>query len=137
SAWWAWEREAGAVEHQFHLGASFGYAGVVGSDLGASGLGGRVHFDYGITDAFMVMSRAELTAYPTTSVLVPSLAVGAGYVFDVLQFVPYVGAMGGVADLWSTAPGCGATDATTGVVGAPCHTPKLDLEVPFGMDYIV
>jgi hypothetical protein len=136
AAWLAAPSEARAVEHQFHLGGSFGYTGLVG-DVGASGLGGRVHFDYGLTDAFNLMSRVEITAYPSSSVLLPSVAVGAGYVVDILQVVPYVGGMVGVADIWSLDSTCGLVDPSTGVVGPACHTPKLALEVPFGLDYLV
>jgi hypothetical protein len=131
------QRDARAVEHQYHLGGSVGYAGVVGSTLGASGLGGRIHLDYGVTDAFMLMSRVEVTAYPSVNVMVPSAAVGVGYVFDVLQFVPYAGAMAGVADLWSLDGRCGTVDPTTLVAATACHTPKVNLEIPFGVDYIV
>jgi hypothetical protein len=119
-------RAARAYEHQYHLGGSFGYSGIVGSD-GGSGLGGRIHFDYGITDAVNLMTRIEGISYPGKGAFIPSAAIGGGYVVDVLQWVPYIGAMAGVADIW--VPKC---DART-----PCHQPKLDLEIPAGIDYLV
>jgi hypothetical protein len=120
---------AHAYEHQFHLGGSFGYVGLVG-DNGASGLGGRINFDYGITDAINLMTRAEMISYPKQGVLVPSAAAGIGYVIDILQWVPYFGAMAGVADIWTVS--C----PSTGKI-ACSHLPKLDLEIPAGLDYLV
>ncbi len=122
-------RTARAYEHQFHLGGSFGYVGIVG-DNSASGLGGRINFDYGITDAINLMTRAEMVSYPKLGVVVPSGAVGIGYVIDILQWVPYFGAMAGVADVWT------ASCPTTGKVICS-HLPKLDLEIPAGLDYLV
>jgi hypothetical protein len=123
-------RVASAYEHQYHLGASFGYVGIVGGNNGASGLGGRVHFDYGITDAVNLMTRVEMIDFPKVGVVLPSAAAGIGYVIDVLQWVPYFGAMAGVADIWTASCPMGGKVACG-------HLPKLDLEIPAGLDYLV
>jgi hypothetical protein len=53
--------------------------------------------------------------------LLASGAVGVGYVFDVLQWVPYVGALVGAADI--------ITPSGSSV--------RLNLQVPFGLDYSI
>lgn len=92
-------REARAYERQWHLGADFGYALAGFPAETVSGFGGGAHLAYGITDAFNLRLHADFTAFdltdPQTSAFVYAAALGAEYVIDVLQWVPYIGALAG------------------------------------------
>jgi hypothetical protein len=131
-----------AFERQWHAGASFGYTALMGSHATLHGLGGGLHLTYGLTDAFNLMAEVNVSNHfarlgdvpvddagkPTGAAaprlprtLLASGAVGVGYVFDVLQWVPYVGAMVGAAD-----------------IGTPAgNSLRLNLQVPFGLDYSI
>ncbi|MFO0755525.1 MAG: hypothetical protein U0359_03490 [Byssovorax sp.] len=109
------------------------------------GLGGGLHLTYGLTDAFNLMIEADVSghfdraAVTTSAGKIESAAqdgalftrggVGVGYVFDVLQWVPYVGLVAGAADIIDLGAACGAGTST------PCHDLRFDLAVPFGLDY--
>jgi hypothetical protein len=121
-------RAASAYEHQFHLGGAFGYSSLQG-EPSANGFSGRINFDYGLTDAVNLMTRVEFADYPSLGLTIPSVAVGGGFVLDVLQFVPYIGAMVGVADAW--VPKCAPTNPL------PCNLAKMALEIPGGVDYLI
>jgi hypothetical protein len=141
-----------AFERQWHAGASLGYTALMGSHATLHGIGGGLHLTYGLTDAFNLMveidvsnhftrlgdppvddkgkaTGAAATQLPHT--LLASGAVGVGYVFDVLQWVPYVGGLVGAADIVDLGADCGKTPTT------PCSSFRLSLEVPFGLDYSV
>jgi hypothetical protein len=141
-----------AFERQWHAGASFGYTALMGSHATLHGIGGGLHLTYGLTDALNLMAEgnvsnhftrlgdlpvdadgkptgAAATQLPPT--LLASGAVGVGYVFDVLQWVPYVGGLVGVTDVVNLGPDCGKTAAT------PCGSLRLNLQVPFGLDYSI
>jgi len=141
-----------AFERQWHFGGSFGYTALMSSHATLHGLGGGLHLTYGLTDALNLMAEVNVSGHysrlddppvddngkPTgalaatlPSTLFASGAVGVGYVFDVLQWVPYVGGLVGAADLIDTSGACGATPET------PCHSPLLNLQVPFGLDYSI
>lgn len=141
-----------AFEHQWHAGGSLGYTALMSSHATLHGLGGGLHLTYGLTDALNLMAEVNVSSHfsrlddppvdakgkptgaagaPLPSALFASGAVGVGYVFDVLQWVPYVGGLVGIADLIDTGGACGATPE------APCHSPRLDLQVPFGLDYSI
>jgi len=117
---------AHAFEKQWHAGASVGYAALIRTGA-YHGFGGGLHLTYGINDTFNFMAELDATAHPSGERVMFGGGVGVGYVFDVLQWVPYVGALVGAADLAST--------ALCGPGGVPCHDVRLNLMVPFGLDY--
>ena len=75
------------------------------------GFGGGAHLTYGMTDAFNALVELDFTAHPSGDTLVASGAVGAAYVFDVLEWVPYIGLMGGAYEVISTSQACGLASA--------------------------
>jgi opacity protein-like surface antigen len=139
---------AEAYEKQWHAGVSLGYVALMGPNPTRHGLGGGLHLTYGLTDAFNLMVEAEASgqfgrdAAPPPKkgeaaiaaqdkALLTRGGVGIGYVFDVLQWVPYVGLVPGVADIVNLGTMCGAKGQV------PCHDLRFDLAVPFGLDYNV
>ncbi len=141
-----------AFERQWQLGGSVGYTALMGPRATLHGLGGGLHLTYGLTDALNLMADVNVSSHfsrldsapvdesgkPTgamaatlPSTLFASGAVGVGYVVDVLQWVPSIGGLVGVADLVDTSGACGATPE------APCHSLRLNLQVPFGLDYAI
>jgi hypothetical protein len=139
---------AEAYEKQWHVGASLGYVALMGDNPTRHGLGGGLHLTYGLSDAFNLMIETEATghfgraAVPAAKKSDTDIAeqngaaftragVGVGYVFDVLQWVPYVGFVAGAADIINLGPLCGGDGQS------PCHDLRLDLAVPFGLDYSI
>jgi hypothetical protein len=115
---------ASAYERQWHVGANLGYIG--GWNGLGHGVGGGVEVGYGVLDWLEVTGELDVSGHPATKILVPSGTVGVRFVWDVLQIVPYVGVLAGgagVLQLGTACPNCGAA--------------KLDLTVPFGLDYEV
>src|SRR4051794_20185945 len=93
--------EARAFERQWHAGVDAGYAALLlpaGPTL--HGFGGGLHLTYGMSDTLNLLVLADVSVHPATKykakpvdgVILGGGAVGIGYVFDVLQWVPYVGA---------------------------------------------
>jgi hypothetical protein len=123
-------RPAAAYERQFRLGASFGYAALLGADT-SHGFGGGLHFAYGINDYLNFIAEVDATAHPSAEWSVVSGAVGVAYVIDVLRWVPWVGIEGGPAGLVSLDPHCGLA------IAEPCKTFRLEGAIPFGLDYQV
>lgn len=139
-----------AFEHQWHFGGNLGYTALMGAQQTRHGLGGGLHLTYGLTDAVNLMADVNVSGHfgrlgeapmdengkatgpvvPVPGVVLVSGAVGVGYIVDVLQWVPYVGALAGVADVIDVSGTCGAE-------GAPCNSLRLNLEVPFGLDYSI
>jgi hypothetical protein len=119
---------ASAYEHQWHLGGSLGYDALFAGGT-SHGFGGGVHAAYGLNDSFNLMAEIDVTAHPYAQWVVTSGGIGAGYVLDVLQWVPYVGALVGGAGVFSTDPQCGVS------ISEPCKQFRLNLEIPFGVDY--
>jgi hypothetical protein len=116
--------KAHAYERQWHAGANVGYIG--GWNGIGHGVDGGVEVGYGVRDWLEVVGSVDLSGHPGTKILVPSGTVGVHFAFDVLQVVPYVGVMAG-----------GAGVLQLGACAADCQSPKLDLAVPFGLDYKV
>jgi hypothetical protein len=113
-----------AYERQWHVGVGFGYA-LGGFPGGAvSGFGGGTHLTYGVSDAFNLRLHGDVAAFdlpePATSAILLSGALGAEYVFDVLEWVPYVGL--------SAAP-------VTMLVQGGATRVHLGVELPFGLGY--
>ena len=119
---------AAAFEHQWHAGLDFGYAALFGPQT-ANGFGGGLHLAYGLTDMFNLLADVDATAHPSAQWTVVSGGLGAAYVFDVLQWVPWVGAEFGPAGIVSTDPKCGLATLE------PCSAFRLNLALPFGVDY--
>lgn len=124
---------ANAVEREHHLGADLGgTALVIGSDK--TDVGGTIggHWAYGLDDTFNLMAEANASLValnekrtpktPTTRpVWVAHAGAGVAYVFDVLQWVPYVGVLAGGYTL-----GGGTLPHTRVLAGGA---------LAFGMDY--
>lgn len=139
-----------AFEHQWHVGGSLAYTALMGEQQTRHGLGGGLHLTYGLSDAINLMATVNVSghfgrlgeepvdesgkptgpAVPVPAVVLATGAAGVSYVVDVLQWVPYVGALVGVADVIDTSGTCVAA-------GAPCNSLRLNLEVPFGLDYSI
>jgi hypothetical protein len=121
---------AHAYEHQWHAGMSFGYAALFG-DSTAHGFGGGLHLAYGINDTINLLAELDATYHPSAKWTVVSGGFGATYVLDVLQFVPWAGAEVGPAGLVSTDAKCGLASTEA------CTAFRLNLAIPFGLDYTV
>jgi hypothetical protein len=105
---------AGAVEREHHLGVGAGASMLVMSDKTHVGAVAGAHWAYGLTDAFNLMAegawslatpgeRLQVKGAPRG---VTNVDVGLGYVFDVLRWVPYAGALvGGYALTGGTVDG--------------------------------
>jgi hypothetical protein len=121
---------ASAQERLWHLGGSLGFAHLWGGPT-SPGFGGGVHGAYGLNDLFNLVAAFDVSAHPSSRWTVLSGGVGATYLMDIGTVVPYGGAMIGPAGLVSVNPNCGASTAE------PCRAFRLNLEVPFGIDYVV
>jgi hypothetical protein len=130
-----------AFERQWHVGGNLGYTALMGAQQTRHGLGGGLHLTYGLSDTLNLMAEVNVSSHfsrlgeapvdaggkptgpvvPVPGGVLASGAVGVGYVVDVLQLVPYVGALVGAADF----------------LDAAGHSPRLNLEVPFGLDYSI
>jgi len=121
---WAAPREASAYERQWHSGASFGYA-LTTDDAALSGFAAGLHLAYGVDDAWNVLAEGSFAHFGDVQVFQAS--AGAAYVLDVLEWVPYVGVMGGGELVHLRTDGC----------GNECDAMRFGLTVPVGLDYIV
>ncbi len=98
-------REAGAFEHQHHLGVEGGVAtiSIAGKPTWSVGGGGGIHYAYGLNDAFNLMVEGafcpvaleEKPSPPNNNrpTMVENLGVGVSWVLDVTRWVPYFGAL--------------------------------------------
>lgn len=110
AAVWLSGARAQAIERQHHLGLSpaLGVLSIQGKSTTSTGLGGALHYAYGLSDQWNLMiegssvvvalnqeqdSKESPRNRPAT---VDHAAFGVGYVIDILRWVPYVGAQGGV-----------------------------------------
>jgi hypothetical protein len=109
---------AGAADHEWHAGLDFGYAALLGTSTW-NGFGGGAHLSYTLTDALQVLAEIEATEHPSPGLTVVSSAVGVVYVLDVLRWVPWAGAEIGPAAL----------------ISGGAASLRLNLAVPFGLDY--
>jgi hypothetical protein len=121
-------RAARAFEHQWRAGANFGWSALLGATT-SHGFGGGLNLTYGINDTFNLLAEINATAHPYAQWSIVSGAVGGAYVVDVGQWVPWVGAAVGPAGFLNTDPQCGLA------VAQPCTAMRLNLEIPFGLDY--
>ena len=133
---------AHAVEREHHLGIDAGGAMLVMSDKTDVGGGGGAHWAYGLSDSFNLMVEASWSlvaierpipcvtpkacspkTWPET---VGSADVGVGYIFDVLQWVPYAGLLAGGYLLTGGTLGTGGAVGTRGLPG---------VALALGLDY--
>jgi hypothetical protein len=121
---------AAALEHEWHAGMSFGYS-LFSGPTSANGFGGGLHLAYGLNDMFNLIADVDAAAHPQSQWTVVSGGVGAAYVVDVLRWVPWIGAEVGPAAAVSTDPACGLATLE------PCTGLRLNLAIPFGLDYRV
>ena len=108
------------------MGLGYGF---LADDPVEHGFGGSLHLTYGLTDAFNGLLEIDITGHPSDGLMIASGSIGVGNVFDVLQWVPYVGLMAGGYDLWTVDAECG-TDLTVA-----CHRGRIGGSIPFGLDY--
>jgi hypothetical protein len=121
-------RDAQAFERQWHVGASAGYSPYINpAGVTLHGFGGGLHLTYGVSDTINFLVLADVSVHPATTherkpvdgILLGGGSIGLGYVFDILQVVPYVGAaVGGYYAVDPVTPGG-----------------RLAVTVPFGLDY--
>lgn len=105
---------AEAIERQHHLGLapSLAILDVKGKSTASVGGGGALHYTYGLTDQWNLaveLGSAVVAAKQDQDTLetpktrpagVDHGSIGASYVIDILQWVPYLGVTGGVYRLW-------------------------------------
>lgn len=102
-------RTAGAVERQHHIGLGPSLSTLVIDDKSTASIGAgfALHYAYGLNDQFNLMvevgssvvAKGEKLETPETPrtrpATVDQATAGVGYVIDVLEFVPYIGLLGG------------------------------------------
>jgi hypothetical protein len=105
-----------------------GYAALLlPSGAALHGFGGGLHLTYGLSDTLNLLVMADASVHPAATykarpvdgAIVAGGAVGVGYVVDILQWVPYIGAAAG-----------GYYEVSPKNSG-----PRLGLQIPFGLDY--
>ncbi len=98
--------QASAFERQHHVGGALAasWLKVTAKDTLSSGLGGELHYTYGLSDAFNLMVEAgyaqvaleESSGKGITNNRPTAMAhagAGVAYVLDVLRWVPYFGVL--------------------------------------------
>lgn len=102
--------EAHAIERQHHigLGPALGILSIDGKSTLSVGAGAAVHYAYGLTDQWnlsiegssVIVAADQQQDFPTSPRNRPAgvdhAAVGIGYVIDILRWVPYINAHGGL-----------------------------------------
>ncbi|WP_394843461.1 hypothetical protein LZC95_41240 [Pendulispora brunnea] len=129
-------REAHAFERQHHLGFGGGFSLLKAENTSlAPGGGGALHYSYGLKDNLnlLVEGGTSVLSIPATegfagasgsrTLLLSHAAAGIGYSFDVVQWVPYVGLLGGGYLVHGP-----ASDGVVGAAGA---------QAALGIDYQV
>ncbi len=125
---------AHAIERQHHLGLApaLGVLSIDGKSTASVGGGGALHYTYGLSDAWNLSIEASSVVVAADEKKLPNSphnrpervdhgAVGVAYVIDILRWVPYVGAYGGVYHL------------AGGTLDDPLFLPGLS--VGAGLDY--
>jgi hypothetical protein len=128
-------RDASAIERQHHIGLAPQLSILSVDDKSTLSVGGglALHYAYGLSDTFNLMVEASSSAVarhqdqdtPETPRTRPAGidhgAFGVGYVIDVLRWVPYLCALGGVYRVYG------------GTVPTDLYLPGLSLGA--GLDY--
>lgn len=103
-------REAQAIERQHHLGLSpsLSMLKVAGKPSLSVGVGGGVHYTYGLNDQFNFVAQGNISIVAAEEKIenpqtprnrpteVDHVSTGIGYVIDILRWVPYANATTGV-----------------------------------------
>ncbi|MBX3221657.1 MAG: hypothetical protein KF795_14140 [Labilithrix sp.] len=127
--------DARAIERQHHLGLApaIGSLRIEGKSTASTGIGGGIHYAYGLTDQWnlsleassVVVAAKQKQDFPDSPRNRPAAvdhgALGVTYVIDILRWVPYVGLGGGVYRL------------AGGTLESPLILPGLSLAA--GIDY--
>jgi hypothetical protein len=99
---------AHAIEHQHHVGLApeLAILSINGKSTTDVGVGGALHYAYGLSDQWNVAVEASYAVVATDEdspnsprnrpSTVAHATAGIGYVIDILRWVPYIGAQGGV-----------------------------------------
>lgn len=115
---------ANAQENRFELGLTGGYAGLSTVGLAADGFGATVLGSYAINDAINLRLEGSLHQFglPTLQSSITMLGgqLGAEYLVDVLDWIPYVGLVAG----WNYS-----------AVRYGTATGQLAVTLPFGLGY--
>jgi opacity protein-like surface antigen len=114
-----------AYERQWHAGGSLGYIG--GWNGLGHGFGLGADLGYGVKDWLDLVGAIDVSYHPSSKVFLPTATVGGRVAFDVVQVVPHIGLMVGVA----LPSGIGVK----GCKSAGCIDPNFDFSIPFGVDY--
>jgi hypothetical protein len=96
---------ARAVEREHSLSLGVGAATLDIASKGSAdwGAGAAISYTYGLSDAFNFMAEGSWSVVslnesaPNAPNMVSTLNVGAGYVFDVVRWVPYAGLLAGTS----------------------------------------
>lgn len=121
---------AHAQERTLHLGGNLAFAQLFGGPS-APGVSAGLHAAYGLDDMFNLLAAFDVAAHPPSRWVVLSGGLGASYLMDIGPFIPYAGALAGPAGLISVNPTCGLS------IAEPCSALRINLELPFGIDYRV
>lgn len=125
---WLMPSRADAFERQWHAGVSVGYLAMLGPTAQPPhGFGGGLHLAYGLTDAINLIGELDVSEHPAQRAFLAGGGVGASFIVDILQWVPHIGAIVGAYDVADP----------TGECSKYCHSLRLNLAVPFGLDYAV
>jgi len=114
---------ASAYERQWRVGPDFGWVAASFPGGSVDGFGAGAHVTYGLTDAINLRAQGDLSVFDlpeASSAIVYGGVVGGEYVLDVLNWVPFVGAMAGPVAL-------AIQDGETVM--------HLGVEIPFGLGY--
>lgn len=118
-------QQARAYEEQWHFGGGVGAASFARTDTGlAPVLGAHVSYDISDTfDARLELLAAQHEFVEGESTRFYSAGAGLVYKIDVLEWVPYIGILGGLY----------AFDGRTWP--APLKQRELGISIPLGLDY--
>jgi len=140
----AWPERAEAFERQWHVGAQASYDLFIRPSIGGiHGVAGGAHLAYGLNDMFNLIFDVGVGVFPNPGydpamsrpeLVIPRINAGASYVFDVIQWVPWVGLTVGAADVIGTSQAA-CFPGANGAVPTLCNEFRLGLSVPFGVDY--
>ena len=111
-------------EQQWRLGPDFGFCTLSLPEANVDGFAAGVHATYGINDTFNLRAQADLASFalpaPSTSALIYGGLLGAEYVVDILDWIPYAGVVLGPSVM---------------AIRHDKTVTQLAAEIPFGMGY--
>lgn len=132
-------RTASATEHQWSLGGTLGYGYLDDTYRWYAGSAAFAQARYGFNDAFDLDLELSASVYPKGSLFVPGARAGVLYIVDVSRWIPQIGALVGLDDVWTVS--CPPTKLTDGSAGPPVHACGHDLHpslvIPGGLEFRV